>query len=92
MSELQTKHKQIYGNDAKLISDVDEITDGLRAMASGAGSDRGTGGMATKLHAAEIAMNAGVEMAVVNSYSPEILYKLFDGENIGTVFHAHKRA
>ena len=78
--------------DAKLISDVDEITDGLRAMASGAGSDRGTGGMATKLHAAEIAMNAGVEMAVVNSYSPEILYKLFDGENIGTVFHAHKRA
>ncbi len=69
---------------------MDEITDELRAMASGAGSSRGTGGMATKLHAAEIAMNAGVEMAVVNSYDPEILYKLFDGEEAGTVFHARR--
>ncbi len=75
--------------DARLISDVYEITDELRAMATGAGSSFGTGGMATKLNAAELAMAAGVDMAVVNSYDPEILYRLFDGEKAGTTFHAH---
>lgn len=77
-------------SNAELISDVYDITGELRDMASGAGSNRGTGGMATKLHAAEIAMGAGVEMAIVNSYNPETLYKLFDGEKVGTTFHAYE--
>ncbi|MBE6885175.1 MAG: glutamate 5-kinase [Ruminococcaceae bacterium] len=76
--------------NARLISDVTEINEKIREAASGAGSKLGTGGMATKLHAAEIAMNAGVSMAIINSYNPELMYKLFDGEQVGTVFHAEK--
>lgn len=76
--------------NARLISDVTEINEKIREAASGAGSKMGTGGMATKLHAAEIAMNAGVSMAIINSYNPELMYKLFDGEQVGTVFHAEK--
>ena len=74
--------------NARLISDVTEINEKIRQAAAGAGSKLGTGGMATKLHAAEIAMHAGVNMAIINSYKPELMYKLFDGEQVGTVFHA----
>ncbi len=74
--------------DAKLIEEVTEIDARIRGAAAGAGSRFGTGGMATKLHAAEISMNAGVNMAIINRQDPELLYKLFDGERAGTVFYA----
>ena len=72
--------------DAKLIPEVHEINDDIRSLAGGAGSSLGTGGMITKINAAEIAMNAGMDMAILNGRNPNILYDLFDGKKVGTIF------
>jgi len=76
--------------DAKLIPVVDTIDDKLRALAGDAVSGLGSGGMITKINAAEIAMNAGFDMAIVNGRNPSVLYDLFDGKSVGTVFLANK--
>ena len=78
--------------DAKLIHRVAEITPALRAAAGGAGSWRGTGGMATKLHAAELAMEAGIDMVISNGSRPEDLYGIVAGAEIGTCFRARQTA
>ena len=81
-----------HGNpDAKLIHHVDAVTPELRAMAGGAGTWRGTGGMQTKLNAAEIAMAAGVDMVITNGARVEDLYGIVAGEDIGTRFCAPRR-
>lgn len=74
--------------DARLISRVDAIDDTILSYAGGAGTDRGTGGMITKLRAAEIVTSAGIPMLIVNGKSPDILYKISDGYHIGTYFAA----
>ena len=76
--------------DAKLISQVDEITDELIAVAGGHGSRFSTGGMVTKLHAAQIAMDAGIDTIVMNGAAPESIYKALDGKQIGTSFTGKK--
>ncbi len=76
--------------DAKLISQVDEITDELIAVAGGHGSKFSTGGMVTKLHAAQIAMDAGIDTIVMNGAAPESIYKALDGKQIGTFFTGKK--
>ena len=76
--------------DAKLISQVDEITDELIAVAGGHGSRFSTGGMVTKLHAAQIAMDAGINTIVMNGAAPESIYKALDGKQIGTFFTGKK--
>lgn len=72
--------------DAKLISLVTEINDELFAIAGGHGSRFGTGGMVTKLHAAQIAMEAGIDTIVMNGENPTEIYKALDGKQIGTFF------
>ena len=72
--------------DAKLIRRVSAITPELRAMAGGAGTWRGTGGMLTKLTAAETAMAAGVDMVITNGSNMEALYDIAAGREIGTRF------
>ena len=72
--------------DAVLIPQVDAITDDILALAGGAGSNLGSGGMATKLRAAKIAMDAGIDMIITNGENPEILYDIFDGKAVGTKF------
>lgn len=72
--------------DARLIPVVAAIDDTLRGAASGAGSSRGTGGMITKLNAAEIATGAGIPTVIMNGANPRRLYDLFDGEPVGTLF------
>ena len=74
--------------DAKLIHRVEQITDELLAMAGGAGTWRGTGGMQTKLSAAAVAMAAGVDMVITNGARVEDLYGIVKGEDIGTRFAA----
>lgn len=74
--------------DAKLIPVVSEITDELRQNAGGAGSSLGRGGMITKLNAAQIAMEAGIDMAILNGSNPDSLYDLLEGKKIGTYFKA----
>lgn len=76
--------------DAKLISQVDEITDELISVAGGHGSRFSTGGMVTKLHAAQIAMDAGIDTIVMNGAAPESIYKALDGKQIGTFFTGKK--
>lgn len=76
--------------DAKLIPVVDKIDDRIRALAGDAVSGLGSGGMITKINAAEIAMDAGFDMAIINGRDPDILYDLFNGKQVGTVFLANK--
>lgn len=78
-------------HDARLIPEVTEINDEIRSLAGGAGSKLGTGGMITKLNAAEIAMKNGVDMVLVNGRDPENLYKIYDGIRVGTKFVASKK-
>ncbi len=74
--------------NAVLIHCVDEITEEILALAGGSGTNRGTGGMITKLHAAQIATAAGINTVVMNGSDPEEIYKLIDGRQIGTLFKA----
>ena len=76
--------------DAEIIPTVTEITDELIGFAGGHGSKFGTGGMVTKLHAAQIAMSAGIDMIVMNGSAPEDIYKALDGKQIGTFFVGKK--
>ena len=77
-------------SNAQLISEVTEITKEMLQGAGGQGSSLGTGGMATKLSAAKIAMDAGVDMIIVNGASPEIIYDAVGGRSVGTRFIAKK--
>ncbi len=72
--------------EARLIPVVHEITDDLREIAGGAGSENGTGGMAAKLGAAELCMQRGIPMFIINGAKPETLYELADGRLAGTLF------
>ena len=72
--------------NAELIPVVKEITPEILALAGGSGSSLGSGGMSTKLKAAQIATKAGMDMVIANGQEPEILYGLLDGKNIGTRF------
>lgn len=76
--------------DAKLISRVEVIDDTVISYAGGAGSERGTGGMITKIKAAQIVTDAGIPMLIVNGKNPEVLYRISDGEHIGTYFAARR--
>lgn len=73
---------------AKLIEHVKGVDDSIMAMAGGAGTERGTGGMATKLQAARMVVEAGIPMYIMNGKEPTVLYKLMDGEHVGTYFSA----
>ena len=77
-------------SDAKLIPYVEEITPAIQGLAGGQGSHLGTGGMVTKLHAAQIATEAGCEMVIANGWNPDLLYGIVEGEPIGTRFLAKK--
>ena len=72
--------------DAKLIPLVHHIDESLLTIAGGSGSNRGTGGMATKLHAAQIAMAEGIPVVIMNGAQPKKLYELLEGKHIGTLF------
>lgn len=74
--------------DAKLIPVVEEINDDIRALAGGAGTKMGTGGMKTKINAAEIAVSSGIDMIILNGKNPDNLYWLFETGRLGTRFLA----
>lgn len=72
--------------NAKLIEHVQDITPEIEAMAGGAGTGRGTGGMHAKLQAAKMAGEAGIPMLIVNGSNIKVLYDVFEGGCSGTVF------
>ncbi len=76
--------------DATLVPVVEEITPELLATAGGKGSALGTGGMATKLHAAELCMEKGISTVIANGADPEVLYDILEGKPVGTLFRGKK--
>lgn len=76
--------------DAKLIPFVEKITDEMLGMAKDSNSKVGTGGMKTKIGAASIANDAGADAAILNANDLNNIVRLFSGEEVGTVFKAHK--
>lgn len=76
--------------DAKLISQVSEITDEIKALAGDSISGLGTGGMATKLQAADIATRAGIEVVIAAGQEELVIKRVVEGEAIGTRFLSKK--
>jgi glutamate 5-kinase len=73
---------------AELIPYVESIDDRLEAMAKGAESAFGTGGMTTKIAAARIAAGAGVDMVIASGDKVSNISRILHGEEIGTLFKA----
>ena len=72
--------------EARIIPLVERVDDSFFAIAGGAGSSRGTGGMLTKLQAAKYAAEAGIDTVIMNGSVPEDVYALIDGRQTGTFF------
>ena len=76
--------------NAKLIAEVREMTDEIRALGGGAGSSLGTGGMQTKLRAATMCMAHGIDMVITRGDRPSLLYDIVEGNAVGTRFYGGK--
>lgn len=74
--------------EAELISEIKEITPEIEALAGGAGTKLGTGGMMTKIEAAKIAGGAGITLVIAPGARRQVLRQVLAGEKIGTVFPA----
>lgn len=91
---LVTDQKGIYtanpaaDPNAELITTIDtpEIPEYVRLAAGGSVSGLGTGGMATKVSAADIARRMGTAVMVVDGQEPDILIRIAHGEQPGTLF------
>ncbi|MEY8536943.1 glutamate 5-kinase [Lactococcus muris] len=83
---LFDKNPNIY-DDAKIFKEVHEITDELQRIAGGAGSRFGTGGMTSKLAAAQILFENNQEMVLTNGKRIREIQKIVNGDEIGTYFH-----
>ncbi len=75
---------------ATLIAEVSEIDEEIQSLAGGTGSGLGTGGMATKIGAAEIVTEKGCDMVIINGNNPELLYDIVEGKSAGTRFIGKK--
>lgn len=88
---LYNKNPQKY-EDANLIEIVGNINEDIRNMAGGEGSKFGTGGMITKIIAAEMATKIGTNLVIVNGSEPNNISRVIEKENIGTLFvKKHKK-
>lgn len=91
---LLTDQTAMYDSDprknpnAKRLAVVEKITADIHKMAGGSGTTQGTGGMATKVLAAEIATRSGVETLIASGEHPNVIVELAQGEEIGTRFLA----
>ena len=77
--------------DAKFIDTVEKLDEKLKSMGKGPGSKVGTGGMATKLTAAEIATAAGADMVIANGGDFHVIHKVMEGRNYGTLFVGNQK-
>ena len=76
--------------EARKLNVVEAITPEIEALAGGNGSSLGTGGMVTKLRAARIAADSGIDMVIANGAEPKLLYDILDGKPVGTRFIGRK--
>lgn len=72
--------------DARLIPMIWSIDDSIMALAGGSNGTQGTGGMVTKLQAAQICISCGCEMVIANGNDPMNIYAILEGREIGTTF------
>ena len=84
------KDPRLY-SDARLIDRIDQITDDTFELAGGACSRRGTGGMRTKLEAAQLATAQGISTIVTNGAHPDALYNVVSGRKVGTLFKGARK-
>ena len=84
------KDPRLY-RDAQLIGRIEEIDDHVFQLAGGAGSRRGTGGMRTKIQAADLATSQGIDTLVTNGKNPAVLYDIIEGKKVGTLFVAREK-
>lgn len=77
--------------DAQLIKQVNEINAKIYAMAGGASSAVGTGGMRTKIQAAKKAISHGIETFIINGFDADSFNQLLKGQNPGTLFTSHEK-
>ena len=77
---------------ARRIEVVEKMTPEIMALGGGSGSSLGTGGMMTKLRAAESVTAAGIDMVIANGDDPSLLYDILDGKAVGTLFKGRGRA
>ena len=75
---------------AEKVDTVYEVTDEIRSLAGNKGSSLSVGGMMTKITAGEMVMNRGIDMVIANGTTPEVLYQILEGENVGTRFVGKK--
>lgn len=77
--------------EAEFVDVVEELDETFMDMGKDStGSKVGTGGMATKLNAAKIAVSAGADMVIANAADFHVLHDIMEGKKVGTVFRAHK--
>ena len=83
--------REVRADALIILTDIDGLHErNPREIAGGTGSSRGTGGMITKIEAADIATREGITTAIIDGSDPEDIYRLLDGEEIGTVFLANR--
>ena len=75
---------------AALIQNISQVSDELFALAGGAGSNFGTGGMVTKIQAAQIASRSGIETVIASGSERDVVTRLMAGEKLGTRIQAAK--
>lgn len=75
-----------YNAEAQLIQEVPVIDETIRAMASGSSGDIGTGGMVTKIEAAELATRSGTDVVIAPGNEPDAVLRVVKGEALGTRF------
>lgn len=75
-------------SDAKIIDTVTEIGEDIYKIAGGSASTLGTGGMATKVKAAELLNSRGIDMVIAQGEDPKIIFDILDGKQVGTMFVA----
>ena len=76
--------------NALQLKEVKVIDDHIKNLAKATGSNRGTGGMRSKISAAELATNAGINCCVMSGTDPNMIYKVVEGPMPGTLFIAEK--
>ena len=72
--------------DAVLLHTVNKVDDYILNLAGVSSTTQGTGGMVTKLHAAQICLGCGCDMVIANGRTPTNLYDILDGKDVGTRF------
>lgn len=94
LSDVDGLYKQDprENQNAELIHEVYCIDEKIKRLGGGSGTTRGTGGMITKIRAAELVTSYGCEMFITNGASPEHIYSILDGGSVGTCFKATKGA